>query len=225
MNQFVIIVVGDNDDVVNMINYTFYKGLTQANYTDYIMYNTNIPEFMKNRVANYNSFKDDLFSKMFSIDFSENTKDDWYDFQNHNCIKGEKILLEHERIYDSQLFNLIDINKKIGFPINYPIIKISELQKTFERSIEYLYGNLFLYNFIKKINDVSFSKNICIVTGIKENNDLREIKQTFKTKSIIINIEDKNSLNDYFIEKEYLDKSNKFNLFYKIQTLIKFILI
>ena len=225
MNQFVIIVVGDNDDVVNMINYTFYKGLTQANYTDYIMYNTNIPEFMKNRVANYNSFKDDLFSKMFSIDFSENTKDDWYDFQNHNCIKGEKILLEHERIYDSQLFNLIDINKKIGFPINYPIIKISELQKTFERSIEYLYGNLFLYNFIKKVNDVSFSKNICIVTGIKENNDLREIKQTFKTKSIIINIEDKNSLNDYFIEKEYLDKSNKFNLFYKIQTLIKFILI
>lgn len=225
MNQFVIIVVGNNDDVVNMINYTFYKGLTQANYTDYIMYNTNIPEFMKNRVANYNSFKDDLFSKMFSIDFSENTKDDWYDFQNHNCIKGEKILLEHERIYDSQLFNLIDINKKIGFPINYPIIKISELQKTFERSIEYLYGNLFLYNFIKKVNDVSFSKNICIVTGIKENNDLREIKQTFKTKSIIINIEDKNSLNDYFIEKEYLDKSNKFNLFYKIQTLIKFILI
>lgn len=225
MNQFVIIVVGDNDDVVNMINYTFYKGLTQANYTDYIMYNTNIPEFMKNRVANYNSFKDDLFSKMFSIDFSENTKDDWYDFQNHNCIKGEKILLEHERIYDSQLFNLIDINKKIGFPINYPIIKISELQKTFEKSIGYLYGNLFLYNFIKKVNDVSFSKNVCIVTGIKENNDLREIKQTFKTKSIIINIEDKNSLNDYFIEKEYLDKSNKFNLFYKIQTLIKFILI
>lgn len=225
MNQFVIIVVGDNDDVVNMINYTFYKGLTQANYTDYIMYNTNIPEFMKNRVANYNNFKDDLFGKMFSIDFSENTKDDWYDFQNHNCIKGEKILLEHERIYDSQLFNLIDINKKIGFPINYPIIKISELQKTFEKSIGYLYGNLFLYNFIKKVNDISFSKNICIVTGIKENNDLREIKQTFRTKSIIINIEDKNSLNDYFIEKEYLDKSNKFNLFYKIQTLIKFILI
>lgn len=225
MNQFVIIVVGNNDDVVNMINYTFYKGLTQANYTDYIMYNTNIPEFMKNRVVDYDSFKDDLFSKMFSIDFSENTKDDWYDFQNHNCIKGEKILLEHERIYDSQLFNLIDINKKIGFPINYPIIKISELQKTFEKSIGYLYGNLFLYNFIKKVNDISFSKNICIVTGIKENNDLREIKQTFKTKSVIINIEDKNSLNDYFIEKEYLDKSNKFNLFYKIQTLIKFILI
>ena len=70
MNQFVIIVVGNNDDVVSMINYTFYKGLSKANYTDYIMYNTNIPEFMKNRVANYNNFKDDLFSKMFSIDFS-----------------------------------------------------------------------------------------------------------------------------------------------------------
>lgn len=225
MNQFVIIVVGDNNDVVNMINYTFYKGLTQANYTDYIIYNTNIPEFMKNRVANYNNFKDDLFSKMFSIDFSENTKDDWYDFQNHNCIKGEKILLEHERIYDSQLFNLIDINKKLGFPINYPIIKISELQKVFERSIKELYGDLFLYNFIKKINDISFSKGICIVTGINKNNDLREIKQTFSLRANIINLDNSDIINDYNIEKQYLDKSNKFNLFYKIQTLIKFILI
>lgn len=225
MNQFVIIVVGDNNDVVNMINYTFYKGLTQANYTDYIMYNTNIPEFMKNRVADYNNFKDDLFSKMFSIDFSENTKDDWYDFQNHNCIKGEKILLEHERIYDSQLFNLIDINKKLGFPINYPIIKISELQKVFERSIKELYGDLFLYNFIKRINDISFSKGICIVTGINKNNDLREIKQTFPLRANIINLDNSDIINDYNIEKQYLDKSNKFNLFYKIQTLIKFILI
>jgi hypothetical protein len=225
MNQFVIIVVGDNDDVVNMINYTFYKGLTQANYTDYIMYNTNIPEFMKNRVVDYNSFKDDLFSKMFSIDFSENTKDDWYDFQNHNCIKGEKILLEHERIYDSQLFNLIDINKKLGFPINYPIIKISELQKVFERSIKELYGNLFLYNFIKKINDISFSKGICIVTGINKNNDLREIKQTFPLRANIINLDNSDIINDYNIEKQYLNKTNRFNLFYKIQTLIKFILI
>lgn len=225
MNQFVIIVVGDNNDVVNMINYTFYKGLTQANYTDYIMYNTNIPEFMKNRVADYNNFKDDLFSKMFSIDFSENTKDDWYDFQNHNCIKGEKILLEHERIYDSQLFNLIDINKKLGFPINYPIIKISELQKVFERSIKELYGDLFLYNFIKRINDISFSKGICIVTGINKNNDLREIKQTFTLRANIINLDNSDIINDYNIEKQYLDKSNKFNLFYKIQTLIKFILI
>ena len=225
MNQFVIIVVGDNDDVVNMINYTFYKGLTQANYTDYIMYNTNIPEFMKNRVVDYNIFKDDLFSKMFSIDFSENTKDDWYDFQNHNCIKGEKILLEHERIYDSQLFNLIDINKKLGFPINYPIIKISELQKVFERSIKELYGDLFLYNFIKRINDISFSKGICIVTGINKNNDLREIKQTFTLRANIINLDNSNIINDYNIEKQYLDKTNRFNLFYKIQTLIKFILI
>ena len=225
MNQFVIIVVGDNDDVVNMINYTFYKGLTQANYTDYIMYNTNIPEFMKNRVTNYNNFKDDLFSKMFSIDFSENTKDDWYDFQNHNCIKGEKILLEHERIYDSQLFNLIDINKKLGFPINYPIIKISELQKVFERSIKELYGDLFLYNFIKRINDISFSKGICIVTGINKNNDLREIKQTFPLRANIINLDNSDVLNDYNIEKQYLNKTNRFNLFYKIQTLIKFILI
>ena len=221
MNQFVIIVVGDNDDVVNMINYTFYKGLTQANYTDYIMYNTNIPEFMKNRVANYNNFKDDLFSKMFSIDFSENTKDDWYDFQNHCCIKGEKILLEHERIFNSQIFNLTDINKKLGFPINYPIIKISELQKVFERSIKELYGNLFLYNFVKKINDISFSKGICIVTGINKNNDLREIKQTFPLRANIINLDNPNIINDYNIEKEYLDKTNRFNLFYKIQTLIE----
>jgi hypothetical protein len=225
MNQFVIIVVGDNDDVVNMINYTFYKGLTKANYTDYIMYNTNIPEFMKKRVLDFNDFKDDLFETMFSIDFSENTKDDWYDFQNHNVIKGEKILLEHERIFDSQIFNLTDISRKLGFPINYPIIKISELQKIFERSISELYGNLFLYNFINKINDISFSKGICIVTGIKNNNDLRVLKQTFHLRANIINLDESNVLNDYNIEKEYLNKNNRFNLFYKIQTLIKFILI
>lgn len=225
MNQFVIIVVGDNNDVINMINYTFYKGLSKANYTDYIMYNTDVPEFMKNRVIDYNAFKDDLFSKMFSIDFSENTKDDWYDFQNHCCIKGEKILLEHERIFNSQIFNLTDINKKLGFPINYPIIKISELQKVFERSIKELYGDLFLYNFIKRINDISFSKGICIVTGINKNNDLREIKQTFPLRANIINLDNSNIINDYNIEKQYLNKTNRFNLFYKIQTLIKFILI
>lgn len=225
MNQFVIIVVGDNNDVINMINYTFYKGLSKANYTDYIMYNTDVPEFMKNRVVDYNAFKDDLFNKMFSIDFSENTKDDWYDFQNHCCIKGEKILLEHERIFNSQIFNLTDINKKLGFPINYPIIKISELQKVFERSIKELYGDLFLYNFIKRINDISFSKGICIVTGINKNNDLREIKQTFPLRANIINLDNPNIINDYNIEKQYLNKTNRFNLFYKIQTLIKFILI
>lgn len=225
MNQFVIIVVGDNNDVINMINYTFYKGLSKANYTDYIMYNTDVPEFMKNRVIDYNIFKDDLFSKMFSIDFSENTKDDWYDFQNHNVIKGEKILLEHERIFNSQIFNLTDINKKLGFPINYPIIKISELQKIFERSIKELYGDLFLYNFIKRINDISFSKGICIVTGINKNNDLREIKQTFPLRANIINLDNSDILSDYNIEKQYLSKTNRFNLFYKIQTLIKFILI
>lgn len=225
MNQYVIIIAGDNDDVVNMINYTFYKGLTKANYTDYIMYNTNIPEFMKNRVINYDDFKKDLFSKMFSINFSENTKDDWYDFQNHNCIKGEKILLEHERIYDSQIFNLTDITKKLGFPINYPIIKISELQKVFERSIKQLYGDLFLYNFINEVNNISFSKGICVVTGINNNNELRVFKQTFPLRGNIISLGDINVINDYNIEEQYLNKSNRFNLFYKIQTLIKFILI
>ena len=225
MNQYVIILVGDDNDIVNMVNYIFYKGLSKANYTDYIMYNTNVPEFMKNRVIDYNNFKDDLFSKMFSIDFSENTKNDWYDFQNHNCIKAEKILLEHERIYNSQIFNLTDISKKLGFPINYPIVKISELQKIFNRSIKELYGNLFLYDFIKKINDISFSKGICIVTGIRKNDDLREIKQTFTSRVNIISIGNIDVINDYNIEERYLDKTNKFNLFYKIQTLIKFILI
>ena len=158
-----------------MFNYIFYRGLTIANYTEYIMYNNAIPKFMENRIIDYNEIKKELFRKLFAID-DYISDDDWYDFQKHKVITSKEIVLEKERIYDNQLFNLTDINKKLGFPINNPIIRISELQKVYERSINDLYGNIFLYNLIKQANDISVSKNICIIKGINDYESIMQIK-------------------------------------------------
>lgn len=224
MKNYVITIIGDNKDVINMFNYIFYRGLTIANYTEYIMYNNAIPKFIENRVIDYNELKKRLFREFFAID-DYVSDDDWYDFQKHKVITSKEIVLEKERIYDNQLFNLKDINKKLGFPINNPIIRISELQKVYERSINDLYGNIFLYNLIKQANDISISKNVCIIKGIDDYESVMQIKHTFPLRGKLIYLGKANYKVDYVINDDLLLSKNKFNLFYKIQTIIKFILL
>ena len=233
MTPLIIAIIGDDDRIISMFNYTFYIGITKANYTDFILKYKDVPEVIKDRIVDYDKVKENLFLDLFSIDKHKHNSNDWYDFQLHTCLKAKDISIHNKRIYKEDLFNLTDVSRKLGFPDNYPIIKISELKKIYEDVINTLFGNIFLFNLIKKANDVSIARDICFIKNINNIEEVNTIKQSFPFTSYIIDITGKSNFNyDYQIPFDLVKHKDingiyekEFKLFYHINSIVKFIVI
>ena len=232
MDSQLISVIGNDKRIISMINYIFYKGITTSNYTDFVIYDAKVPEFIEKRILYTDTTMNDIFFKLFCIDEKLFNVNDWYDFQNHKCIKSKEININNSRIYNEELYNLYDFQRKLAFPTNNPIIKISELRKLFNRVINESFGDTYLYNIIKTANDISISNELCIIVGFTNNYELTNFKRTFKFNGNIIDITGNSDLNkDYTINKEFLLKDSigrfkqELKLFYNIKEIIKFILL
>lgn len=233
MTPLVITIIGEDDRIISMFNYIFYIGITKANYTDFILKYKDVPEVIKNRTIDYNELKENLFLDLFSIDKHKNNSNDWYDFQLHTCLKAKDISIHNKRIYKEDLFNLTDVSRKLGFPDNYPIIKISELKKIYENVINTLFGNIFLFNLIKKANDISISRDICFIKNINSIEEVNTIKQSFPFTGYVIDITGNSKFNyDYQLPFDLVEHKDingiyekEFKLFYHINSIVKFIII
>lgn len=232
MNSNLIAIIGNDERIITMINYIFYKGTTRANYTDFIFEKGNLPDNIESRILYTNTLMDNIFSELFSINKNLFNSNDWYDFKNHKCLKQKEINVHNERIYNEELVDLSDINTKLGFSINEPIIKISELRKIFERVIKELFGNTYYFTIIKKANDISIAKELCIIVGFDSHYEFNTFKQTFPFTGNVIDITGNSNYNrDYYIPTDMLEKDSVGNfkeelkIFYRIKEIIKFILL
>lgn len=221
MENLVIAVNGNDDTIINMINYVFWKGVTASSYTDFIIRKQSLPPYYNNRVLNVDDVKDDIFSNIFSIDKKLINDDNWYDFQNHKCIKNKEINIVNPRIYKEEIFNITDISKKIGFSIDYPVIKVKELQRIFEDTIYKLFGDIYNFKILKMANDISLSNEICIIKGFTKIEEFITFKRTFGELGNVINITSDDIPCDYKVNIN----NTEMQIFYNIQQIVKFILL
>ena len=137
--------IGNNIDAINMFNYIVDVGVNKAKFTDYIIMNNDIPARLKELVINIDKEKENIFAETFGLKDFELINKGWYDFKYHSFIKDKDISLDYSRVYSSDLFNLTNVSERFGFPIDYPIVKIKELQKIYINTIDQLFGDVLLF--------------------------------------------------------------------------------
>ena len=221
----IIGIIGNDVSILNMFNYIFYKGVDNSNYTDYIIMNNDIPEHLKELVISIDKEKQLLFADTFGIKNYELKRKDWYDFKTHSFIKSENINIDHNRVYSADLFNITDISKRLGFPVDYPIVKIDELQKIYTETIDTLFGDIFLYRVYRKAYDIAFANERCFIYSINTIEEALTFKQTFFSTGEIIDITGESNIPyDYQLNKELLNQSEVIK-FHHILNVTKFILL
>lgn len=222
----IIAFIGDNTEVINMFNYIFYKGITKSKFTDYIMMNNDLPIFMKQLIINIDDVKTKIFSDLFAINDYELKRKDWYDFKTHKFLKPQDITIENSRIYSSELFNITDINERLGFPIDYPIVKVDELKKIYLNTVEKLFGDVMFYNVCRKAYDIAFANERCFIYSIKTVQEAITFKQTFSSTGDIIDITGVSDIPcDYRADNTILTTASPVVKFHHILNIVKFILL
>ena len=222
----IIAFIGDDIELINMFNYIFYKGITKSKFTDYIMMNNDLPIFMKQLIINVDDIRTKLFTDLFEIKDYELKRKEWYDFKTHKFLKPEEITIENSRVYSSELFNITDINERLGFPIDYPIVKVDELKNIYLSTIEKLFGDVMFYNVCRKAYDIAFANERCFMYSIKTVQEAITFKQTFSSTGDIVDLTGCSNIPcDYKADGNLLKTGSPLIRFHHILNIVKFILI
>lgn len=222
----IIAFIGNDIEAINMFTYIFCKGIAQSRFTDYIMMNNDLPVFMKDSILSTDDVKTKLFSDLFEIKDYELKRKDWYDFKTHKFIKPQDISIDNSRIYSSELFNITDINERLGFPIDYPIVKVDELKKIYFETIEKLFGDVVFFNVCRKAYDIAFANEKCFMYSINNVQEAITFKQTFSSTGDIIDLTGVSDIPcDYKVNKDLITNKSPVIKFHHILNIVKFILI
>lgn len=218
--------IGEDIDSINMFNYIISVGVDKANFTNYVMMNNDIPEHLKELVVCIDKEKENIFAETFGLKDYELAKKDWYDFKYHSFIKPEDISLEYNRVYSGDLFNLTDITERLGFPIDYPIVKVKELQKIYIDTIDKLFGDVLLYKIYRKAYEIAFANKRCFLYNIRTVEEALAFKQSFSSTGDIIDITGKSDIPcDYKANFHLINSKSAIIKFNHILNIVKFILI
>ncbi len=218
--------IGNDIEAINMFAYIYSVGLKNTNYTNYILMNNDIPFYVKDLIVNIDKEKENIFADTFGIKDYELNKKDWYDFKYHSFIKQEDVSFDNSRVYSNDLFNLTSITERLGFPIDYPIVKIKELQKIYIDTIDQLFGDVFLYRVYRKAYDIAFANEKCFIYSIKTIEEALAFKQSFPSTGELIDISGESNIPcDYKVDKELINDKSQIIKFNYIHNVVKFVLI
>ncbi len=218
--------IGNDIDAINMFNYIVDVGVDKAKFTDYIMMNNDIPARLKELVIDIDKEKENIFAETFGLKDFELINKGWYDFKYHSFIKDKDISLDYSRVYSSDLFNLTNVSERFGFPIDYPIVKIKELQKIYINTIDQLFGDVLLFKIYRKAYDVAFANERSFIYSINTIEEALAFKQSFSSTGDIIDITGKSDIPcDYKANSYLINSKSPIIKFNHILNIVKFILI
>ena len=191
--------IGNDIDAINMFNYIVDVGVNKAKFTDYIMMNNDIPSRLKELVIDIDKEKENIFAETFGLKDFELINKGWYDFKYHSFI---------------------------GFPIDYPIVKIKELQKIYINTIDQLFGDVLLFKIYRKAYDVAFANERSFIYSINTIEEALAFKQSFSSTGDIIDITGKSDIPcDYKANSYLINSKSPIIKFNHILNIVKFILI
>lgn len=172
------------DTVASMINYIFAKGITAANYRDWITNRTKMEYNYADRIIHFADPLKDVLSIIYNIprkhfDNHKYKDDYWYCINNHKFMNDDiirdKNLYKTIDITDLQNRNLNDYIKKEN---KFVYIKLRTLLQYFGTNIcrNNLDENIWVNSAIEKIINKAKARNICIVPDVRFNNEAKAIK-------------------------------------------------
>lgn len=231
MQDYQIIVVNDDVDIINMINYIFLKGYTAATYNNYLFDSKGNIASINRRIYDIGKERERIFLDVFGFEEKHIKQNRWYNFQEHRIIDDLEITILDDIIYSDNINTPADCKRLLVDSIRNPVLQIRDLKEIYENVMRINFGKSELYKHFRKISDISFINRICVVKGINKLQEFLEFKKYFRYGGIIINPTDNKLPSDYDVPLELVerDKLNRLveeaRLFYHLKNIIKFIFI
>lgn len=231
MQDYQIIVVNDDTDIINMVNYIYTKGYTAATYNNYLFDKSGNISSINRRIYDINKERERIFLDVFGFEEKHIRRNRWYNFQEHRIIDDIEITILNDIVYADDVKTPDDCKRLLIDSIRNPVLKIKDLKEIYETVLRINFGKADLYKHFRKISDISFINRICIVKGINKLQEFLEFKKYFSYGGIIINPTDNRLPSDYDIPLDLVERDKigrlvkEANLFYHIKNIIKFILI
>lgn len=231
MEAHQITVIGDDDRIINILNYIYYKGYTASTYADFLMTKGGDISGIKSRIFDIKKYKDELFMKTFGFQERHLNSKEWFNYQEYRFISEGNTSVINDRIFQSDVTNSLVCNSKLPCSTSNPIIKVKDLKEIYEYIIEQSFGKVVLSSCLLQVDDISFTYGICILKGLEELQDFLKFRQKFSYSGIIINPTDYDLPFDYKIPSELVERDSlgkfkeEFKLFYYLRDIIKFMLI
>lgn len=234
MKNYIIGIAGEansgKDTVASMINYIFAVGITNANFTDWIVHGAVYDNTNKDRIIHFADPLKDILSILYNIP-RKYFDDRKYKDELYYCMNSGTFV-EKEKIIDG-IVCMADI-ESFGYnfcfnrwPNKFRYIKLRTLMQYIGTNIfrEHLSDDIWIKSTISKIVDIAQSRRLCIVPDIRFYNEAKAIK--FNTDSLyggVIKINRKNTekINKHDseiinIDYDYIidNNDNLMKLFYK----------
>lgn len=239
MKTYIIGIAGEKgvgkDTVAGMINYLFYKGITQSSYMDYVKSKRTILNSFNDRITHFADPLKDCLSIIFGIerklfDSREHKDDLWYSI-------GEKRFITENDYYNKRHFKVtIDMLKDSSLSdyINnqgkYVIIKLRTLMQYFGTNIvrDQLGYKTWINATIIKAATIAETRRLCIIPDVRYSDENEAITKHFLYGGDIMVSRDVGDLDNH--SSEVIDFKCKFNidnsgtktaLFYKVREIVE----
>lgn len=189
MMNYVIGIAGEKnsgkDTVASMINYIFAKGVTQANYSDYVISKAKYDNTYADRIYHFADPLKQVLSIMYNIPiecfYDRKYKDDyWYCFNTSNFLDTKTVIKSNYNIIEiNDLTKLNTLKNELCDNKNKStVIQLRTLMQYFGTDIcrENLQDDIWIRCALGKIIDKANARRVCIVPDVRFTNEANALK-------------------------------------------------
>lgn len=247
MKSYIIGIAGaknsGKDTVANMINYIFAKGVTKANYADYVVMAKRIQYTQSDRIIHFADNVKRIVSTMFGIPFSKLNDRKYKDKMFYNLIT-ETFLEPNDIIYDNR-YTIIDIDYLTHYSLSdaikhnigkVPIIKVRTLLQYIGTEIgrKQIGDDIWIKRCIANAVDIAEGRRLCIIPDVRfinEANVIENINTNHLYGGVIVvkrpnngNSEHESETIDFVGDIEIVNSGTLMQLFYKVLEICQIII-
>lgn len=196
MKSYIIGIAGKKnsgkDTVASMINYIFAKGITAANYRDWLICRVSYDNNYKHRIAYFADALKDCLSIIYYIprqyfDDREYKDNMYYNLRTGEFIRKEKVTQrgDHYFVIDIETLNNSSIREQIEtYDKLFPLITLRTLMQYFGTNLcrEYLQSDIWIKATMAKADDICFANRLFIIPDVRFTNEATAIQT--KTSSL-----------------------------------------
>lgn len=188
MMNYVIGIAGEKnsgkDTVATMINYIFAKGVTQANYSDYVISKAKYDNTYADRIYHFADPLKQVLSIMYNIPiecfYDRKYKDDyWYCFNIGNFLDTKTVEKSKYNIIDIKCLNNNSIKEELANHIfSFSVIRLRTLMQYFGTDVcrNNLQDDIWVRSALGKIIDKAHARRVCIVPDVRFANEANALK-------------------------------------------------